>query len=76
MPTVEIDARGCKCPVPVLKMSNAVMRKEVKSGDTLVVTADCPTFEADVKQWCGLMKKVLLVMKDLGNSVKRCEVRI
>jgi tRNA 2-thiouridine synthesizing protein A len=76
MATVEIDARGCKCPVPVLKMTNALMKKEVKEGDTLAVTADCPTFEADVKQWCTQMKKVMLVMKDLGNNAKRCEVRI
>jgi tRNA 2-thiouridine synthesizing protein A len=76
MKTVQINACGDKCPVPVLKMTNAVMRKEVEPGDTLVVTADCPTFEKDVKDWCKNMKKVLVVLKDEGNNVKKCEVKI
>ena len=76
MPTVSIDAKGLKCPMPVLKMTNAVMKKEVNPGDTLVVVADCPTFEDDVKAWCKQMKKVLIVLKDEGNNVKRCEIRV
>jgi tRNA 2-thiouridine synthesizing protein A len=76
MAKVEIDARGFKCPVPVLKMSNAVSMKEVHAGDTLVVLADCPTFEDDVRSWCTRQKKVLVVLKDEGNNVKRAEVRI
>ncbi len=75
MATVEIDARGLKCPVPVLKMTNAVMKKEVNAGDTLIVTADCSTFETDVREWCKKMKKVLVVYKEDG-GVKRCEVRV
>jgi len=75
MKTVQIDARGDKCPVPVLKMTNAIMKKEVTPGDTLVVTADCPTFEKDVKDWCKNMKKVLVVLRDDGGT-KHCEVKI
>jgi tRNA 2-thiouridine synthesizing protein A len=76
MATVELDARGLKCPVPVLKMTSAVMKKEVKPGDTLAVTADCSTFEKDVKDWCSKMNKVLIVIKDIGSNAKRAEVRI
>jgi tRNA 2-thiouridine synthesizing protein A len=76
MASVEIDARGLKCPIPVLKMSSAVSGKTVNAGDTLIVTADCPTFESDVRGWCKTMKKVLVVFKDMGNNVKRAEVRI
>ena len=75
MKTVQIDARGDKCPVPVLKMTNAVMKKEVDAGDTLVVIADCPTFEKDVKDWCKNMKKTLVVLRD-DNGAKHCEVRV
>ena len=75
MATVEIDARGAKCPIPVLKMTNSVMKKEVNTGDTLVVLADCPTFEKDAREWCQRMNKVLLVFRDEGSS-KRAEVRI
>jgi tRNA 2-thiouridine synthesizing protein A len=75
MATVQLDVRGQQCPIPVLKMTNALMKNEVTSGDTLVVLADCPTFEKDVKAWCQNMKKVLIVIKDEGAS-KRAEVRI
>jgi tRNA 2-thiouridine synthesizing protein A len=75
MATVQIDARGAKCPIPVLKMTNSVMKKEVNAGDTLVVLADCPTFEKDAREWCQKMNKVLLVLRDDGGA-KRCEVRI
>jgi tRNA 2-thiouridine synthesizing protein A len=75
MKSVQVDARGDKCPVPVLKMTNAIMKKEVEPGDTLVVIADCPTFEKDVKDWCRNMKKVLVVLRDEG-SAKRAEVKI
>lgn len=76
MATVEIDVRGAKCPVPVLKMTNMVMKKEVSPGDTLVVLADCPTFEKDVRDWCKKLNKVLLVFRDEGATAKRAEVRV
>jgi tRNA 2-thiouridine synthesizing protein A len=76
MATVELDARGMKCPLPVLKMTGIVIKNEVKAGDVLAVTADCPTFEKDVRDWCQKMKRVLIVIKDLGNNTKRAEVRI
>ena len=76
MATIELDTRGLKCPGPVLKMTGIMMKKEVKPGDTLAVTADCSTFEKDVKDWCQRNKKVLIVIKDVGNNSKRAEVRI
>ncbi len=76
MATMQIDVRGAKCPIPVLRMTNLVMKKEVNAGDTLIVVADCPTFEKDVRQWCQSMKKTLIVLRDEGNNAKRAEVRI
>ena len=76
MKIVQIDARGERSPVPVLKMTRAVMKKEVDAGDTMVVIADCPTFERDVKDWCKSMRKHLVQLSDEGDNVKRCEVRI
>jgi tRNA 2-thiouridine synthesizing protein A len=76
MATVDFDARGMKCPLPVLKMNGLVLGKKVQAGDTLVVTADCPTFEKDMREWCAKAKKVLVVIKDIGNNAKRAEIRI
>lgn len=69
-----LDARGLKCPQPQLRMTIQVSK--MKSGDILDVTADCDTFEADVRKWCTRSNKTLLWMKDLGNGVKQCQVRI
>jgi len=75
MATIQLDARGMKCPLPVLKLNNLVLRKEAKAGDTVVVNADCPTFEADVRKWCQEHRKVLVVVKDLGTH-KQAEIRV
>lgn len=67
------DARGLKCPLPSMKMMN--MGREMKPGEILEVIADCPTFEADVRKYCEVMKKALLFVKVEGNS-KRVQVRM
>jgi tRNA 2-thiouridine synthesizing protein A len=76
MKTLTLDVRGQDCPVPTLRMMNAVMKKEVVAGDTLEVLADCDTFEADLKKWCANMKKVLLFLRDEPEGHKKCQVRI
>ncbi len=75
MATVELDTRGLKCPVPVLKMTGVLVKNQVKPGDILAVLADCPSFDKDVREWCQKMKKVLVVVKEVG-GFKRAEVRI
>jgi TusA-related sulfurtransferase len=49
---------------------------ELKGGDILECVADCPTFEADVKDWCKNSKKALLWFKTEAGGAKRCQVRI
>lgn len=60
MAKVTLDFRGLNCPVPVLKLNAAVIKKEVKQGDLVEILADCPTFESDVKKWCTTSKKLLV----------------
>jgi tRNA 2-thiouridine synthesizing protein A len=54
------DFRGLKCPLPVLKLNQLAMKKEVNAGDVLEVMADCPTFADDGRKWCTSTKKILL----------------
>lgn len=68
MATVYIDAKGLKCPQPILKI--AAKSPDLASGDVLEVTADCPTFEKDVKSWCDRMKKTLMWVRPEGSSIK------
>lgn len=68
------DFKGLKCPVPTLKLTTIVAKKEVEPGDVLEIVADCPSFESDVKQWCANSKKVLLSLKDEG-GVKTAQIQ-
>lgn len=47
---MELDARGVKCPLPILKLSKAL--KEAPVGGELVVLADDKGFAPDVRAWC------------------------
>lgn len=73
MAVINLDACGLRCPQPLLKI--AAKSPELKAGDTLEVTADCPTFEKDVKQWCERMKRTLLWIRDEGKGKKRCQIQ-
>ena len=56
-----------------MKMMSA--GRDMKPGEILEVVADCPTFEADVRKYCEVMKKALLFVKVEGNA-KRVQVRM
>lgn len=43
------DARGLLCPLPVIKLSERMRRLE--GGDTIVLLADDPAAEDDVRLW-------------------------
>lgn len=62
MPKTELNFRGLKCPMPIMKISMAV--KKAASGDVFVVISDDPGFEPDIKAWCTETKNNL-------NSVTR-----
>lgn len=63
-----IDARGLKCPQPILKITaNAI---KMKSGDILEITADCATFENDLRDWCQRSKKMLMWVREEAGAKK------
>ncbi len=68
-----LDARGLRCPQPVLKI--AVKSPDMKSGDILEVIGDCATFERDVRMWSERLGKFVLSVKDEGNEVKRIQIQ-
>lgn len=63
-----LDARGLKCPQPTLKITTMAVR--MQPGDVLEATADCPTFEKDVRDWCARSKKLLVWVKEEGGAKK------
>lgn len=67
------DLRGFKCPQPTLKMT--ILTTKMQEGSILEVLADCPSFEEDVKSWCGRTKKTLLWIRDDGGH-KKCQIQL
>jgi tRNA 2-thiouridine synthesizing protein A len=65
MTTHSLDAKGMRCPQPILKITS--MLPQIAPGDVLEVTADCATFEDDVSKWCARMNKTLLAINKTGD---------
>ncbi len=68
MPTQTIDARGLKCPQPILKITASAIK--MKAGDIIEIIADCSTFENDVRDWCQRSKKMLMWIKEEAGAKK------
>jgi tRNA 2-thiouridine synthesizing protein A len=68
MPTQTIDARGLKCPQPILKITATAIK--MKAGDTIEILADCSTFENDLRDWCQRSKKMLMWVKEEAGAKK------
>jgi len=47
----EVDARGLKCPLPVLRAAKAL--REMRAGDLLRVLADDPMAMIDLPHHCA-----------------------
>jgi tRNA 2-thiouridine synthesizing protein A len=47
-----IDARGRRCPLPILDLARRIT--EVAVGDRIVVEADDPAAAPDVRAWCRM----------------------
>ncbi len=62
-----VDATGLKCPQPILKVTIAM--PEMQPGDILEASADCASFEEDIRKWCERMSKTLLAINRDGEKV-------
>ena len=47
-----VDARGRRCPLPILDLARAIGAVEV--GAVVVVEADDPAARPDVQAWCRM----------------------
>ncbi|WP_148575044.1 sulfurtransferase TusA family protein [Nocardioides caldifontis] len=51
-PALELDCRGMRCPLPVIKLANRI--DEVPVGAVVAVTADDPAARPDIAAWCRM----------------------
>ena len=47
----KLDLKGLLCPIPVVKISNAI--KEIEIGESIVATATDPGVMMDIPAWCA-----------------------
>ena len=53
-----IDAKGLKCPKPLLMVKTAIM--QLQSGEKLKLEATDPHTDLDLEAWCGRFEHKLL----------------
>lgn len=66
MATKRLDTTGMRCPQPIQAIITHM--HETSPGDVFEVTADCPTFEEDVRKWAGRVGKTLLAITHDGTT--------
>lgn len=71
MADVKLNCRGLNCPVPIVRISQAI--KKMEAGQTLEVEADDPAFSADVDAWVRKMGHELLTSDE--GAVQRAVIR-
>jgi len=51
-PLVEVDARGLRCPLPVIRLAQAA--RDAAAGTVIVVLAGDPAARHDIPAWCRM----------------------
>jgi tRNA 2-thiouridine synthesizing protein A len=69
-----LDTVGLKCPNPVLRL--AVKAPDMKSGDILEISGDCPTFEKDIRIWCKRLGRTMLSLKEEEAGKKTIQIQL
>lgn len=69
----ELDCRGMRCPLPIIRLANNI--GDVEVGQTLGVVADDPAARPDVAAWCRMKHHELVGEDRAGDGVPRFVVR-
>lgn len=64
---VKIDARGLRCPMPIVELGKAA--RTCVPGDEIEVVADDPAFAMDVEAWCRRTRSELLERRHEGDDI-------
>jgi tRNA 2-thiouridine synthesizing protein A len=54
MNTHQLDTKGLKCPMPVIKLQN--LARQAQSGDQIIIEATDPAADKDIQSWCRINK--------------------
>ena len=66
--SLRIDARGMKCPRPVVELAKA--RRQSPPGSVIAIVADDLAFESDVRAWCETTGNRLVDLQRDGDTIE------
>ncbi len=70
---LELDCRGMRCPLPVIRLANSI--GDVAVGQAVAVVADDSAARSDVPAWCRMRGQEYLGEDVAGDGVPRYVVR-
>ncbi len=71
--TVVVDARGLRCPLPVIEAARAA--RDLPPGTELEVLATDPATALDVPAWCRMREQAYVGEETADDGVPRYVVR-
>ena len=66
MNPIEVDARGLRCPLPVIHLAAAA--RDAPAGTRIIVLATDPAARHDVPAWCRMRHQELREMTEVPDS--------
>jgi tRNA 2-thiouridine synthesizing protein A/cysteine desulfurase len=70
---VELDCRGMRCPLPIIRLANNL--GDVAVGRTMAVVAEDPAARPDIAAWCRMRGQEYLGEDLAEDGVPRFVVR-
>lgn len=70
---LELDCRGLRCPLPVIRLSQRI--GEVEVGGVVAVAADDVAARSDVPAWCRMRRQDYLGEEPAADGTPRYLVR-
>lgn len=63
---IEVDARGLRCPLPVIRLAQAA--RDAEPGSVIVVLASDPAARHDIPAWCRMRDHELREMTEVPHE--------
>ncbi len=67
---IEIDASRLLCPMPVIRLQDAI--NESKIGDIVKITCTDPGVKNDIPAWCNINKHIILSIEEQDYQIIIC----
>ena len=69
MKRIEVDARGLRCPLPVIRLAEAA--RDAPAGTLITLQANDPSARHDVPAWCRMRGHELREVTEIADATDR-----